>query len=74
MPTVKARIMPHDPDEEHLMRRLAKSIAVLWDSLPEISQAIILAQAGMMHDDEETTQLKEQLEAFVEKHRKEGHS
>lgn len=74
MPHIKARTVPHNPEDEHLLRRLAKAVAVHWDMLPESVRFAILEQAVYMHDDHETVQLKQQLERLIEEHRHIGKS
>lgn len=69
MPKIKAQIIDHEPDEEHILRRLGKAVAIQWDGLGEKDRFAILAQAGMVHDEYETVQLKQQIEGFIEKHR-----
>ncbi len=69
MPTIKGRHLHYDPSDEGLVRRLGGALVVLWDHLPEIHREMILRQATLMGDRDETVQLRQQLEMFVEKHR-----
>jgi hypothetical protein len=68
MPTIKARILDFEPDEEHLLRRLGGALVVQWGSLSEVNRELLLSQATLIGDREDTTQLREQLKLFIEKH------
>lgn len=70
----KARIIPHAPEEEHVLRRLGKTVAVHWDAIPELTRVALFHQAVMMEDEYQTVQLKEQIQAFIDKHRTAGSS
>ncbi|MGY4155645.1 hypothetical protein ACVINW_001487 [Bradyrhizobium sp. USDA 4461] len=72
MPTIKARHIRYDPSDEGLVRRLGASLAVHWDILSDMQKVMFLNQATLMADKDETVQLKEQLELFIEKHKVAG--
>ena len=69
MPTVRARHLRYDPSDEGLLRRLGSALVMRWDALSEIQREMFLHQAVMTGDRDETVQLEQQLELFIEKHK-----
>jgi hypothetical protein len=66
MPAIRGQLITHDYDEEKLIRRLGRAVALQWAHIPTPTQERILRQAWMVFDSEPITdQLKQELEAFV---------
>ena len=66
MPAIRGQLITHAYDEEKLIRRLGRAVALQWAHIPPPTQERILQQAWTVFDPEPTTnQLKEELEAFV---------
>jgi hypothetical protein len=72
MPTIKTRSLKYDEGEEHILRRLGGSLAVHWNTLPEINRTTLLEQAVFMHDRYPTVHLEQQIQAFIAKHQDNG--
>jgi hypothetical protein len=69
VPKVKGQLVEHSDGDEKLIRRLGRAVALQWMHLPEPIQKRILEQAWTVFDAEPvSTQLKRELEAFVNKH------
>lgn len=64
---VQAAHIEHTDDEEHILRRLGGAVIVQFANLPKAIQELLVEQATFMHDRHETVQLKQQIEAFIEK-------
>ena len=70
MPNVKGQLVEHSDGDEKLIRRLGRAVALQWAHLPEPVQKRILEQAWTVFDAEPvSSQLKQELQAFVTKHR-----
>lgn len=67
MADVKGRMIQHDEGEEHIMRRLAKAVAVQWSTLSAEDQKRVLQTATFMHDGHQTVQLEQQISAWIER-------
>jgi hypothetical protein len=66
MPAIKGQLITHAHDEEKLIRRLGRAVALQWAHIPVSTQERILQQAWTVFDSEPTTNLlKQELEAFV---------
>ena len=68
MPDVKGQLLERTEGEEKLIRRLGSAVVLQWAHLPKTAQNRILRQAWSVFDAEPTVvQLKQELEAFIEK-------
>lgn len=69
MPKIKGELVEHTEGDEKLIRRLGRAVALQWDHIPEPIQKRILEQAWTVFDTEPvSSQLKQDLAAFVNKH------
>jgi hypothetical protein len=69
MPDIQGQMLDHMAEEDKLIRRLGSAVVLQWAHLPEAAQNRILRQAWTVFDAEPVRlQLKQELEAFVEKH------
>jgi hypothetical protein len=64
---IKARILDCSESDEHIVRRLGKAVVVQWDSLPKPVQYQLLKQAALVHDRERILQLRQKIQAFIQK-------
>ena len=62
---IKARIVDCPESDEHIVRRLGKSVVVLWDTLSKPTQDQILKQAALMHDRQRALQLRQKIKGFI---------
>ena len=70
MPKIKGQLVEHTEGDEKLIRRLGRAVALQWAHIPEPVQKRILEQAWTVFDTEPvSSQLKQDLSAFVNKHR-----
>ena len=67
MAGIRARILNVPDAEMHLIRRLGRAVVAQWETLDTATQARLLDQATSMHDDHQTVQLRQQIEAFIAK-------
>jgi hypothetical protein len=69
VPKIKGELVGHSEGDEKLIRRLGRAVALQWAHIPEPVQTRILEQAWTVFDTEPvTSQLKQELAAFVNKH------
>jgi hypothetical protein len=70
VPKIKGQLVGHADGDEKLIRRLGRAVALQWAHIPEPVQKRILEQAWTVFDTEPvSSQLKQELTAFVNKHR-----
>lgn len=67
MTHVRPAHIDYTEDEEHILRRLGGAVIVQFANLPPNIQQLLVEQATFMHDRHQTVQLKEQIEALIEK-------
>lgn len=67
MTYIQAAHIDYTEDEEHILRRLGGAVIAQFANLPQSIQELLVEQATFMHDRHQTVQLKEQIEAFIEK-------
>lgn len=67
MTHVRAAHIDYTEDEEHILRRLGGAVIAQFANLPPNIRELLVEQATFMHDRHQTVQLKEQIEAFIEK-------
>ncbi|WP_271612930.1 hypothetical protein [Bradyrhizobium sp. CCBAU 21362] len=67
MAKVTARHLKYDPSDEGLVRRLGCALVMHWDALSAEQQKLFLDQAVMTVDRDETVQLEQQLQIFIQK-------
>jgi hypothetical protein len=68
MPDVEPKIIRYDKDEEHIVRRLGLALVVQWHNLSDDQKDLLIEQATFMHDRHMTTQLQQQIVAFIGTH------
>jgi hypothetical protein len=61
-------MLKYEEADEPLLRRLGGALVFQWGALPEEVRKLLLEQAVFMFDRHQTVQLKQQLEAFIQKH------
>lgn len=67
MTHVEAAHIDYTEADEHILRRLGGAVLTQFANLPEHIRELLVEQATFMHDRHQTVQLKEQIEAFIEK-------
>ena len=68
MRDIKPKVPKYEEGDEHLVRRLGSALVAEWHNLTDEQRDRMIEQATHTFDREPTTQLKQQLEAFVRKH------
>jgi hypothetical protein len=73
MPSIRAKQIEYGADEEHILRRLGGALVVQWDALSPDLRDRLIEQALFMGDRDWTAhQLREQIEAFISRHKAPG--
>jgi hypothetical protein len=68
MDGVHAIVPPNVGDELHIVRRLGWALLYQWDRVPADLRERLIEQAVFTQDRYQTSQLKEQITAFADKH------
>jgi len=63
----RPRKLKYDEADEHILRRIAGSVLVMWPELPKDLQDRLMNQASLIEDRHFTVQLRQQIEIFVDK-------
>jgi hypothetical protein len=68
MAEIKAFAPPDVSSDDHIIRRLGWAVVRQWSHLPSDAKEIIREQAVFTEIGAPTTQLNEQIKAFIRKH------
>lgn len=65
---IRPSFTPFVSNDDHLVRRLAAALLLRWHAVPADVRRRIVEQAGLIENaDSETVQLREQIEAFIQR-------
>ena len=51
--------------DEHLLRRLGQALVLQWDELPDGLQDVLIDQASLVEDRDETAHGADEIETFI---------
>ena len=69
LPKAMALTLKYKDAQEHLLRRLGQAVVLQWDELSNELQDVLIDQAAMVADRDETAHGVSELETFIRKTR-----
>lgn len=64
-PKAMALTLKYKDAQEHLLRRLGQAVVLQWDELPDDLQDLLIDQAVVVHDRDETRHEPGDFETFI---------
>lgn len=67
LPTAMTLTLKYKEGQEHLLRRLGQAVVLQWDELPNALQDVLIDQAAIVADRDDTAHGVSELETFIRK-------
>jgi hypothetical protein len=66
-PKAMALTLKYKETQEHLLRRLGQAVVLQWEELPNLLQDVLIDQAAIVVDRDETAHGVNEFETFIRK-------